>query len=77
MMKRTILAFALLIAALVCSGHFANVTDAQARLNINKVVCARQLTGGEAKAVASTFSPKDQTIYCVVGLTSPGPDATF
>ena len=66
-------AFAALVGLmLVCSSHIASAQV----ININKVVLTRQYVNGEAKGI-EVFSPKDRTIYCVVGLTNPAPGAKF
>ena len=71
--KRIILGCTFAIVVLIC---LSRIADAQV-LNINKVVFASQYVNGEAKGVAQIFSPKDRTIYCVVGLTNPVPNAKF
>ena len=74
LLKATALA-AFAALTLVCSGR---VTHAQV-INISKVTLGTEYVNGEAKGGygGSIFKPQDRTIYCVVGLTNPAPDAQF
>lgn len=73
--QNPVIVTALIALAFICS---SSVTDAQV-ININKVTLGSEYVNGEAKGgyAGSIFKPKGWTIYCVVGLTNPAPDAKF